>query len=297
MPYLFSLLDTYEKENIKGNSTNMHMFELPYYGKDGKRVRNDNLTRCSWRKFPVGTVVSEFVPNTGGGKWSIETFGSNTLGELLTLLNNMYGLKSTSWLGTYIGTDSEKFRLHTKSSNFLCSQKAYPIYINSDKNPIENTMKTKYGVDVEKMNVFDFVDFGSIVFDISSVGESKTGTNDPIRFKGTSRSKFSAKDTSPMYTYGFVKTRRAIRMTLRHRPFGGIPRKSNVGFNGPSVVVVGDNYVGAYIYAHLNIPKFALTLSLSDCSSMLEKYVGKGLMAFWDNDDPLAFKYDDTYSY
>lgn len=291
MPYLFSLLDTYDKENIKGNSTNMHMFELPYYGKDSKRVRNDNLTRCSWRKFPVGTVVSEFVPKKGGGKWSIDTFGSNTLGELLTILNNMYGLKSTSWLGETYG---EEFRLHTKSSNFLCSQKAYPIYINSDENTIENIMKTKYGVDVEKMNVFDFVDFGSIVFDISSIGETKTGTNDPIRFKGTSRYKFSEKDS--MYTYGFVKTRRAIRMTLRHRPSGGIPRKSNVGFNGPSVVVVGKNYVGAYIYAHLNIPKFALTLSLSDCSSMLEKYVGKGLMAFWDTDDPLAFNYD-TYSY
>lgn len=289
MPYLFSLLDTYKYENVKGEKTDMHMFESPHYDSDSKRVKNDNLNRCSWRKFPVGTVVSEFVPKNGGGKWSVKTFGSNTVGELQTILNNMYGLKSRSWLG---GTYGEGFTLHTKSSDFLRNQKAYPIFISSDESSVEETMKTQYGVDVEKMNAFDFVDFGSIVFDIGSVSESATGAKDPIRFKGTDRTR----SFSSTHTYGLVETRRAIRIKLRHRPSGGIPRGSNVGFNGPSVVVVGDDYVGAYIYSHLNIPKFALTLSLLDCSSMLENYVSKDLMGFWDNSHQLKFNYN-AYSY
>lgn len=286
-PYLFSLGDTYNDGfyRDKNHFSAWLQEALPTavsYGVSNDstvkyitvtgRSNRDNLSRCAWRKFEKNTTVGNFSESKGGGVWKIKHQDTTVKSDILTILNNMYGVKDYSWLWNRINGSDNKgtSTFHYKSQTYLNGMKVSRLFIATGTST--GTVDADYGLTRSKIDVFSFIDLGKCDSVVDSIDNDGSQANEVICFRCTRKDveNFWGRSQFGKWKLVYKNSPLTTRSSLAGK---------SVGTWGPSRLFLDAKYIGAYIYSRINVAKFATTFTLSECETFIRALVGKGCLS------------------
>ena len=246
---------------------------------DSSDSKRGNAQRMEWVYFQVGSTTNlkmkgigeKFYLNSYGidsenknaqnlARWTATDSNDNSgikmsYGDVRTLMNNLYGIKSVSWLETNRGKDTRPYK---QADTYLTNSHTYSLF-ESLSGAVNGLFET-YGVDnADNLTIFEYVDL------CENVACLKIST----QYENACYIEFTNKKSSTDSTIYANSYTGSIYTVLNQFEIVKFPYGARYSFNGFTPVAIPAEYTGAFVYSHVNLAKLTCYMGFSSVSSIV----------------------------
>lgn len=260
---------------VNGQRGNAQRMEWVYFqvGSTTSLIMKDSNTDYYYKNYGLDT---SYTDKRNLPRWiaTVENSRSGGIkmsyGDVRTLMNNLYGIKSVSWLET---NRRKATRPYEQANKYLTNSHTYSLF--ESLSGAANGLFETYDVgNAGNLTIFEYVDLCENTACLKSSTQNENGSRIEFwHYKSTSV-------TASSYTGSIYTVSNQFEITK-------LPYGARYSFNGFTPVAIPAEYTGTFVYSHVNLAKLTCYMGYYAMSDIVEALAG----AAGENDNLVAYRY------